>query len=905
MFLIERYSCRVGQSRHKCDLCTDQFALSAALVLHKVKYHARDANGKASKLYTFFDDLINEETVYSSDEEFDYTFMIITSVMQTPKEYFQETEAVNELPEQESIESELIPPTVPTSSAKKQVEKATCAICGLERSAKNMRRHMLLIHTIIPDEHFDEIEPMHELTELEPVDLDLSEDIPLLRLITVPSDPTKAICQICGRERSARNMRRHMQLVHKLEINAKYQANIKGIPEKNIENEPIIDQLPGDMALDDPLDFTVFEADDSTIVKSEAEPTFDSVPKTIHEENSVFIKEEPFSAELLSEDDISLENLRSLKILQSDLRASHEKCPICLKSSNITNIRRHLIYAHKLSESEIKAIILRFCSRCSVCQKLMYTRVIKNHFIEAHNITDDAEIDRLNVNYWAATSVANLRQNKKPEHAGHTLYPGPNTSFQVFYQTKKSTATRKPKTIAKLPSSRAELPPLTPFQCRCPLCLKAGHHTNIKRHLKLVHKLSKWQISETLKLIDRNELPNQRPTTVRIPLKCSLCEFETSTALFMRLHNRSKHNSSKLVNFKASPKKSDSLVRIKCKVCYYTTTSPSEMQQHNVLAHTISLKIEQAESVMQSEVDTNVERSVPVKELRVPTLKPSYCQCPLCFKAGHHTNIKRHLGLVHKLSMQQIIEAIKLIDKNSLVRRSKTDFTSEIDGSKKSKQIHSSFECYVCKYEFRGEKTLRLHFNSAHLSEANLRTPVSLIERKRRQRNCTCALCKTEFPSRLLILTHFNAAHSDTIAEMMDERFDCDTCSRVSDSFAEYELHQHRAHIFKREQTPHLCNICGKYQQSTLALKMHLNTHNNTRHHACTVCNKRFTAKTTLTEHMFVHTGQKGYVCPFDGCDAAYAQRSGLTQHKILRHLENRHQCEYCGQKFPLLRYLK
>lgn len=201
--------------------------------------------------------------------------------------------------------------------------------------------------------------------------------------------------------------------------------------------------------------------------------------------------------------------------------------------------------------------------------------------------------------------------------------------------------------------------------------------------------------------------------------------------------------------------------------------------------------------------------------------------------------------------------------------------------------------------------SLRLHYNSEHLSDANFKPPVSLIERQRRQRNCTCALCNTEFSSRILVLTHLTKDHSDTINEMIDERFDCDICSRVLDSFAEYELHQHSAHMFKREQTPHLCNICGKYQQSTLALKMHLNTHNNTRHHSCNICNKRFTAKTTLSEHMLVHTGEKRYVCLSDGCDAAFAQRSGLTQHKILRHMENRHQCEFCGQKFPLLRYLK
>lgn len=861
---------------------------------------------------------MNEETVYSSDEDFDYTFMVITSVMQTPKDCFREPEPLNELPDPESMES------LPKPHTKNQFDllKTKCEICFLERSTKNMRRHMLLVHNIIPEEYLNEMEPMNELTELESVDLDLSENIPLVRSISPsvsdicePVDPTKAICQICGREKSAKNMRRHMQLVHKTEIEAEFRANIKSRLVRKIEIEPIIDQLPGDMVLDDPLDFSVPNEDDSTNIKTEVESNFVSVPQIFDEESNVCIKEEPFAAELLLEDDISLENSISFKIHQSDLKASHEKCPICLNTSNITNIRRHLIYAHKLSESEIKEISLHFCSRCLVCQKLMYTRIIKKHFFEVHNITDDAEIDRLNVNYWAKTSVSKLRQNKTTKHTRRTLHPvdmnpEPITSFEVFYPTKQSTTTQKPKANKKvsseIPPLKAELPPLKPFQCRCPLCFKAGHHTNIKRHLKLVHKLSKYQISETLKLINTNELPNRKPTTVRMPLKCTICAFETSTTMFMRLHNKSKHNSMELVNFKVNKSnKSESVVEIKCKVCYFTTTSPSEMQQHNILAHTtpISLhepqssftdtfKIEQIfseESVIQSEINSSV-----------PNLKPSYFRCPICLKEGHQTNIKRHLRLVHKLTKLQIIEVIKLIDKRSLTR-----LVNPAAGSLKHKQKHSSFECYICKHQCRGENSLRQHYNAEHLSGKDSKTPVSLIERERRKRNCTCAFCKTEFSSRLLVLTHLTDDHSGAINEMIDERFDCDVCSRVLDSFSEYELHQHRVHIYKREQTPHLCNICGKYQQSNLALKMHLNTHTNTRQHVCNVCNKTFTAKTTLSEHMLVHTGEKRYICSLDGCNAAYAQRSGLTQHKILRHLENRHQCEFCGQKFPLLRYLK
>ena len=52
----------------------------------------------------------------------------------------------------------------------------------------------------------------------------------------------------------------------------------------------------------------------------------------------------------------------------------------------------------------------------------------------------------------------------------------------------------------------------------------------------------------------------------------------------------------------------------------------------------------------------------------------------------------------------------------------------------------------------------------------------------------------------------------------------------------------------------------------------------------CTICGETKLRSNTMYYHMKSHAGIKEYVCDEPGCDSAFIQKSGLTQHKRQAH---------------------
>lgn len=66
--------------------------------------HSWETNEKPANLFTFIEDLIKVETKYLSDEDFDYTFIVKTSVTQTAKQIKAEQLYITDIMPDEQVD---------------------------------------------------------------------------------------------------------------------------------------------------------------------------------------------------------------------------------------------------------------------------------------------------------------------------------------------------------------------------------------------------------------------------------------------------------------------------------------------------------------------------------------------------------------------------------------------------------------------------------------------------------------------------------------------------------------------------------------------------------------------------------------------------------------------------------
>lgn len=226
-----------------CSICLTSFSLSGALFVHKLQIHS------PSKISQFLDILLPNETLHSSDDEYDYTFEVNISyerlaIINVKEEEFVEDvvdEVISSLTtlkvekfvpsEEDSIdapvptpvdtfvpfEEELlnsmdkdVPTPVETLSKRSQKRghnwNATCKLCAKPIRPCNMARHLRVAHSISTAD-IDKISPKLQKESLKK------------RKQEDPTEPVQLSCQtchICGMSLLAANMKRHLQAAHKL-----------------------------------------------------------------------------------------------------------------------------------------------------------------------------------------------------------------------------------------------------------------------------------------------------------------------------------------------------------------------------------------------------------------------------------------------------------------------------------------------------------------------------------------------------------------------------------------------------------------------------------------------------------------------------------------------------------------
>lgn len=449
----------------------------------------------------------------------------------------------------------------------------------------------------------------------------------------------------------------------------------------------------------------------------------------------------------------------------------------------------------------------------------------------------------------------------------------------------------------------------------CPKCLKSVYFTNLKRHFQLVHKYNKPKALEAY-----NRAKTVRAAKMSENVICLICS-ELIYMKNMNHHLRVVHNVTDAIEFELlNSGRHPSIVHgsIQCLKCDFIASSQSHALVHNIAIHSSVSKTEVTESAMtldlQNRANNILTESSEINEdaqmRKNEYLRCLYFSCPICGEAGRSSNIRSHFKTVHQKSRSQTCQ---IINKNRNMLKV------------------LSVPCPLCLLSFSSVHALSMHNITSHpLSSTNAPSIILIAEN---DETCSCSICESNFSSRNDTLYHICVQHKIEIQRInlsTNEQFGCNICPYTTSIFPLYVHHEHQVHMLdhinrtnqkvmktKPKPTPHrkrkkptsndfLCNICGHASKTNHDLTMHMVTHSSERPFICDICNRGFKKRETMREHLFVHTGFKRYTCPVQGCDERFAQKAGLQQHKIRKHLpEERFKCEICDKKFVFLNKYK
>uniref|UniRef100_A0A1A9WJD8 Protein krueppel n=1 Tax=Glossina brevipalpis TaxID=37001 RepID=A0A1A9WJD8_9MUSC len=135
----------------------------------------------------------------------------------------------------------------------------------------------------------------------------------------------------------------------------------------------------------------------------------------------------------------------------------------------------------------------------------------------------------------------------------------------------------------------------------------------------------------------------------------------------------------------------------------------------------------------------------------------------------------------------------------------------------------------------------------------------------------------------------------------------------------------------KKENTGHICDVCGNVYAKRGRMMEHRQRHDKELKYACELCDKKFHMRELLRKHMYshsggkplkcdycsrtfyyesvrkaheaVHKGHKPYVC--DICGKAFCYAHTLKKHKLIHAEIKLYRCNYCNKDFRLQHHMK
>lgn len=192
---------------HKCNMCEAEFPLAHKLSIHKWHMHCKAENGKRLKISTLLNELVNEETLYSSDSECDYTFR--TTVLRAPHSKQYAASAEVSIDQSSKVEIASNPLNI------KQINSNagfSCAICQkLMLHKSSLSRHLKHMHKICTTENSSICKPNTENEVDSPFARQLAKQTEQIEMELSPPFS----CSMCGRKyKIVNNLYQHYRYHH-------------------------------------------------------------------------------------------------------------------------------------------------------------------------------------------------------------------------------------------------------------------------------------------------------------------------------------------------------------------------------------------------------------------------------------------------------------------------------------------------------------------------------------------------------------------------------------------------------------------------------------------------------------------------------------------------------------------
>ena len=195
------------------------------------------------------------------------------------------------------------------------------------------------------------------------------------------------------------------------------------------------------------------------------------------------------------------------------------------------------------------------------------------------------------------------------------------------------------------------------------------------------------------------------------------------------------------------------------------------------------------------------------------------------------------------------------------------------------------YPCDNCDYEAFDQSTLKQHKRVVH----------------KKEKNYPCNLCDKKFSYATALKNHAKVVHNP---DVKDEK--CDQCDFETQTKDKLRRHKNTHHTKKNKEINFKCEPCEKSFTSYAGHRAHmLSAHSDIRH-KCDICDSVFTQKTSLTHHNKVyHIENKMNKCNL--CEKEFRTSTHLRRHNLEIHMPVKkwHNCDKCDYKAKTPRSLE